>query len=195
MPTTMQPWLAPVIAAIALGFTLFSFWWMNWRPGSLQVGDFEHFAVGKTTTDDVNIVTLPVILYNTGARPVVLESLRLVHAANGPLGTLLYEAVDTPLWTMDAIQERDYFFLPTCLKANEVIKQNFVFQHKESPYRYEHILYHLHLEAKVSGRRDWFKVKDVELDFRDKERFSLYYLNEGYRAYRFPSQVSVSNSR
>ncbi len=187
----MTPWLQALFAVLALTFTIFSFWWMNWRPGSLHVGDIQYFAAGKATegsadNPNVDIIALPLILYNTGARPLLLESLRLVSVANGPLGTLLYEAVDVPLVTLQNEKfERDHLFLPTFLKANDVIKQNFVFERRDSTFQYEHCLYHLHLEAKISGSRDWFKLKDIELDFRDAEKIAVFALNFGYRVYPY----------
>src|SRR5450830_1634252 len=101
----MKDWLAPLLSALALGFTLFSFWWMNWRAGKLHIGDLQHFTAGKATTSPGNepntlLIGLPLVIVNLGASPVVLESLRLVSPPT-ELGTLLYQSVDEPLWTAD----------------------------------------------------------------------------------------------
>lgn len=121
-----------VVSLLALAFTLLSFWWMHWREGNLSVGNLQHFAAGSAITgaaDNPNtfLVGLPLIIFNTGARPVIIESLRLVSPLN-VLGPLLYQAVETPLWTAQDPNkiERNSFFLPVIVRANEVIKENFV---------------------------------------------------------------------
>jgi hypothetical protein len=187
----MKDWLAPLLSVLALGFTLFSFWWMNWRAGTLQVGDLQHFAAGKATTspgDKPNtlLVGLPLVIFNTGASPVVLESLRIVSRPD-ELGTLLYQAVDEPLWTAEhPIKiERDYFFLPTVIRPNDVLKKNFVFTSGVCERDFAAVLYNLQLEAKITGSREWQRLKHIELDFRRQGEFNIYELNAYYRTYPY----------
>ena len=151
-----------------------------------------NFAAGKATegaADEPNvvIVTLPLILFNSGARSLVIESLRLVGTHSTKIGQLEFERVDSHLGTVPAGEksESDYFFLPVALSANEVIKRNFVFERRTQEFAYGSLLYHLHLEAKLSGRRDWVKVKDIELDFQDKEKTSPLGLNLVYQVFHY----------
>jgi hypothetical protein len=181
---------ALLVSLAALGFTLFSFWWMHWRPGRLQVGNIGHFAAGMATEGATNspnvvLVTLPLVIFNTGARPVVIESLRLVGTSATAIGTLDYEALENslPLPFAEIKYERDYFFLPFALRQNEVVKKNFVFAQRGSTFAWGQLLYHLHLEVKVSGISAWRKLKDIELDFRDSEATPSLILNVGYTAY------------
>jgi hypothetical protein len=71
-----------IIALCALGFTLFSFYWMNWRRGRLWVVKPRSFSVlrpiQRPNTPDPIAIALPLVLVNTGARPVVVQNLRLV---------------------------------------------------------------------------------------------------------------------
>ena len=187
----MKDWLAPLLSALALGFTLFSFWWMNWRGGKLQVGNLQHFAAGKAITspgDQPNtlLIGLPLVIFNSGASPIVLESLRLVSPP-GELGTLLYQSVDEPLWTSEhpiKIQ-RDHFFLPTVIQPNDVLKKNFVFTSGICELSFGARLYNLQLEAKITGHRDWQRLKHIELDLRKQGEFSTFELNAYYRAYPY----------
>ena len=188
----MMTWTPVIVSVLALLFAALSFWWMNWRPARLEVGDLRHFAAGKATegaADEPNvvIVTLPLILFNSGARSLVIESLRLVGTHSTKIGQLEFERVDSHLGTVPAGEksESDYFFLPVALSANEVIKRNFVFERRTQEFAYGSLLYHLHLEAKLSGRRDWVKVKDIELDFQDKEKTSPLGLNLVYQVFHY----------
>jgi hypothetical protein len=159
----------------------------------LSVGNLQLFAAGKEITspgDKPNtlLVGLPLVIFNTGASPVVLESLRLVSAPN-ELGTLLYEGVDEPLWTnKHPIEiEHDDFFLPTVIRANDVLKKNFVFTSGICDRDFGTVLYSLQLEAKISGHKDWRRLKHIELDFRNRGELSLYELNTFYRVYKYHS--------
>src|SRR5437867_1652885 len=69
-------WTAAVIAALALAFTIGSFWWMNWRRGSLTVTAPGSFAA--TTQQDRLILLLPFVFYNDGPVPYVVRDLRLL---------------------------------------------------------------------------------------------------------------------
>jgi hypothetical protein len=62
------------IAVLALLFTVASFWWINARRGRL-VGPAPH-AYGMAATPQVFVLRLPLALYNTGARAIVVRDLR-----------------------------------------------------------------------------------------------------------------------
>ena len=116
----------------------------------------------------------------------MIESLRLV-STQSELGTLLYEAVDEPIWTsVHPIKiERDHFFLPTVIRPNDVVKKNFVFTSGITVRKFRTVLYNFDLEAKLSGHRDWQKLKHIEIDLRDQGEFSIIELNAYYRVYPY----------
>jgi hypothetical protein len=77
MPPSVASLVPIAIGVLALLFTIFSFWWMNWRRGKLNVGSFRMFAAGKGvegSADSKNlvIVSLPLVLWNSGARPLLV---------------------------------------------------------------------------------------------------------------------------
>jgi hypothetical protein len=68
---------ALVISALAVLFTLFSFWWLHWRRGRIIVGPPRSFAATSTGKDGLLIVQLPLVFYNDGAASQVVQNLRL----------------------------------------------------------------------------------------------------------------------
>lgn len=182
-----------VVSILALAFTILSFWYMNWRRGVLRVGSIKHFGAGKAregNEDNKNIVviTLPLILFNTGARPIVLESLRLVPKSIDKLSTLLFERVDDQITIMPQGQHKitsDHFFIPLLLKPNEVVKGNFVFEARKSEFEFSKTKYSFKLEAQVSGRNGWRKIKHIEIDFTGLNDIELYNLNEFFSVFSY----------
>ena len=70
-----------VVAACALLFTVGSFWWLYARPGRLLMTEVRTFAALIQTGGAV--LRIPVTLYNTGAKPLVVADLRLSLASAG----------------------------------------------------------------------------------------------------------------
>ncbi|OAK66911.1 hypothetical protein A3K87_05035 [Variovorax paradoxus] len=181
-----------VISCLALLFTVVSFWWMQWRPGNLVIADLQHFAAGRGWvggSDEPNgwFVGLPLIMLNTGASPLVLESLRLTPAKGNPASQLIFNGVDTMLWSADPDEksEHDFTYLPRIIKPNGALAANVQFLWTPSELKYEARRYHFFLEAKISGARDWQKVKDIELNFSGASESTLPLLDEGYRMFRY----------
>jgi hypothetical protein len=182
-----------VVGVLALAFTVLSFWYMNWRRGKLRVGNIQHFGAGKAlegNADEKNVVviTLPLILFNTGARPLVVESLRLVQNSTDSLSVLSFVRVDdqitmTPQSNQQIIS--DYFFIPVLIKANEVVKGNFVFEARNSAFVFAQSKYLFNLETQISGCRGWRRVKVIELDFTKATDIELFNLNEFFSVFLY----------
>ncbi|MDD5515646.1 MAG: hypothetical protein PHX71_09940 [Synergistales bacterium] len=73
---------AMVISILALTFTIFSFWWMNWRKSKIIVGDPRSFTLATQGLDELLIVQLPLVFYNSGAATQVVQNLRLTLEQN-----------------------------------------------------------------------------------------------------------------
>jgi hypothetical protein len=67
--------LSLLIACMALAFTVGSFWWLHTRQGSLK--SFEPHTFAAAATPQQSRVRLPLVLYNTGAKPIVVQDMRL----------------------------------------------------------------------------------------------------------------------
>ncbi|MEV6654520.1 hypothetical protein [Streptomyces sp. NPDC051219] len=66
---------ASVVSVSALVFTVASFWWLNARQGRLESWE-PHFFAAIVHGSKVRL-RLPLVLHNTGAKPIVVQDLRL----------------------------------------------------------------------------------------------------------------------
>src|SRR5215469_2572519 len=66
---------AVIIAVCALIFTVASFWWINVRRGRLK--SFEPHTFSAAVSQDEVRLLFPLVLYNTGAAPIVVQSFRM----------------------------------------------------------------------------------------------------------------------
>lgn len=76
-PSNTDAWMtsAAVVAAGALIFTVASFWWLNARRGRLKSFEPHTFSCGM---DPWKVrLRLPLVVYNTGAIPIIVQNLRL----------------------------------------------------------------------------------------------------------------------
>jgi hypothetical protein len=77
MDPAMLSWVTPslVVSGLALLFTVGTFWWLNARPGRLRMTEIRTFAAAVRPSRA--LLRIPVTLYNTGAKPLVVADLRL----------------------------------------------------------------------------------------------------------------------
>src|SRR6266496_3174530 len=69
------PWASIAVASLALVFTIGSFWWLNARQGRLKSFEPQSFAACRTP--DILRLRFPLVFYNTGAKPIVVQDMRL----------------------------------------------------------------------------------------------------------------------
>src|SRR6266487_3495961 len=69
------PWASIAVASLALLFTVGSFWWLNARQGRLK--SFEPHSFAACRTPDRLRLRFPLVLYNTGAKPIVVQDMQL----------------------------------------------------------------------------------------------------------------------
>lgn len=72
---------AVIVAMCALAFTVLSFWWLNARQGRLK--SYAPHTFAAAVTPEKTLVRLPVILFNTGPKPIVVQNLRLAFLDAG----------------------------------------------------------------------------------------------------------------
>jgi hypothetical protein len=65
------------VASLALVFTIGSFWWLNGRRGRLKSFEPHSFALGIMPADLVMLLRFPLVFYNTGATPIIIQDMRL----------------------------------------------------------------------------------------------------------------------
>jgi len=66
---------AALVAACALAFTIVSFWWLHARQGRLNA--WEPLTFSGAVTPSQSRLRFPVVVYNTGAKPIIVRDLRL----------------------------------------------------------------------------------------------------------------------
>jgi hypothetical protein len=71
------PSASVLIACLALAFTIGTFWWLNARQGRLKSFEPHTFAAGIQEPGLVVLLRFPLVLYNTGAKPIVIQDMRL----------------------------------------------------------------------------------------------------------------------
>ena len=74
-----SPMAAIVVAACALAFTVGSFWWIQLRRGNLQSYEPQTYS-GYIQASSFRL-RLPLTIYNTGARTLVVTDLRVLFVA------------------------------------------------------------------------------------------------------------------
>lgn len=68
---------ALMLSIFALVFTIYSFWWMNWRRGKLIVGIPRSYAAFGSKDERI-ILEFPFDFINTGPLPIIIRNLRLL---------------------------------------------------------------------------------------------------------------------
>jgi hypothetical protein len=81
---------ALLLSILALVFTIFSFWWMNWRRGKIIVGIPRSFAATSGGKQGLVMVQLPLVFYNDGAATRIIQNLRLTLEQNGEKSSILH---------------------------------------------------------------------------------------------------------
>ena len=66
-----------LISLIALSFTIYSFWWMNWRRGKLRVSPPRIFGAYCSQKSKL-VLHIPFLFFNDGPKPIIVNNLRLI---------------------------------------------------------------------------------------------------------------------
>jgi hypothetical protein len=74
------PWPSVAIASLALLFTVGSFWWLNARQGRLKSSEPQSFAACRTP-DKLRLL-FPLVIYNSGATPIIVQDMQLNFPRN-----------------------------------------------------------------------------------------------------------------
>jgi len=148
---------AAVVAACALFFTVFSFWWVNARRGRLKSFPPHTFAF---YIDSARVrLRLPLVLYNTGAAPIIVQNLRLSFPEQSDSANLLY-------WITSRVQIKpsnpeDYAFPAVFSVAGRSAQQFFVeFGEDSLGFALDARPYSVRVEAKLGHKKKWWTLLD-----------------------------------
>lgn len=156
--------IAIVMSVLALAFTTFSFWWMNWRNGYLKVGNIRTYAA--VSNGNQLIIELPIIFFNPGALPVLVENLRLTFPdRGGPHTALYFNATVEKIGT----DEGRAFATPFAIHKGQAVLKICEFQRLRSGFAFEEEDYEIAIEALLDGTSNWKVIKMFHLKVRESQ--------------------------
>src|SRR4030065_2147483 len=133
---------ALALSIFALTFTIFSFWWMNWRKGSLKISNIRTYAA--VSSQNKLLIELPIIFFNPGALPVLVDNLRLIFPdRGGPHTALFFNATVEKLGT----DEGRAFATPFAVHKGQALLKICEFQRPRSGFVFEPQNYEITIEA------------------------------------------------
>ncbi|KAB7709828.1 hypothetical protein GBN32_12005 [Plesiomonas shigelloides] len=180
--------VALILSLCALFFTIFSFWYMNWRSGKLNVGPINTLYIGtgiEGFTSKVHILGVPLIIWNSGAQPLVLHKLRVEMNELGLLWE--FERTQTSLDLNYVDSKDDYLALPLSLKANEIKTINAIFNLRLNGFEYTSRNYKFKIQALLFGKAEWITVSEIKFDCSNSRSSTLYDLNADCKLYKITS--------
>ncbi len=143
-----------IVATLALIFTIGSFWWLNARPGRLIASRPPEFAM--TMAPERSRFRIPLVMYNTGARTQVVESLRFAvrESSAGPL-----EWITTRDRLRPESGERMDFSSPFAVDGRRAVKLFAEFGEERPHWRPDPGTTHLvSIEGRLLGSKGWHSL-------------------------------------
>jgi hypothetical protein len=164
---------ALIISILALLFTVFSFWWMNWRRGKLVIGSPRSFAATCQGEEGNLIVQLPLVFYNKGAATRIVHNLRLTLEQEDRKSSCLY--FNNTLSNLASNEDREWA-RQFAIEGRKSHSSIFVFQKEPGKFVFKAGKVKAILEAKLNDKEKWEKV--LTFDIQTPER-ALGTLNSG----------------
>lgn len=143
--------LALLISTCSL---LFLMWWTRWRKGKLHVGRPRAFAV--SSRPDLLLLQIPVVFYNDGAVPIIVNDLKLAMGSGEQARTLGLAATVTRVGTDDGRAFATQFPVP----ARQAVFLILEFQRSPGGvsyevYSFEATEYPVELYGKLDAHEEW----------------------------------------
>lgn len=162
-------WTAIIISTSALGFTVFSFWWMNWRKGKICLGSNLRSYAARASQNKL-LIELPLIFFNTGAVPLVVENLRLYFPKITEENKyLFFNATVAKLGT----DEDRGFAKPFSIRGGDVMEMICEFQNTSTSFRFEKGEYEFKIQALLGHKEQWITLKEYTINARGNELKTL----------------------
>lgn len=172
--------MAIVISLCALGFTIGTFWWMNWRPAELRMVKTipRPIWVQWAGTQDQNkkpvrqpflSVSMPLILWNAGAQPAPVTNLRIrITELDGNTTILPWQRT---MKGSGALPEENVFATPFALGQNETRQAIFNFQQsRENQRPLDPALQQLSFDVEYSeNNQEWKPLHSFDLELTNED--------------------------
>lgn len=140
------------VGTLALLFTIFSFWWMNWRTGRLIVGPPRSFAALSQGEENLLIIQLPLVFLNDGPVTYVVDNLRLTLEQGDKKSAILY--FNNTLSKLTSNDNREWA-RQFAVEGNNSYSSIFVFQRKPGKFIFSAGKCKATLEAKLNTDKKW----------------------------------------
>jgi hypothetical protein len=162
-------WLSLVLAVLAFGLGLYSFWWINIRPGKLRVSSPINFA-GGISAESTSILQLPFVLYNDGANGKFISDIKLlVGSVNRENLELKWIGSVDELGQFTVVHAKDQFaVLPK--NSTKIVS---VFRWPTSRFQWLEDEYNVELHAKLNNDHRWTNLHAFQLKLGNNAKTEL----------------------
>jgi len=154
---------ALIISISALIFTIFSFWWMNWRKGKLQIGTPRSYAAFGSLEGRM-VLEFPFVFFNDGPLPIIVQNLRLIFSQEIEKHPLNFIATVKKLGK----DEERTFATQFPVRGREALLLICEFQREPGGMVFESQLYPMELQAKLGNNKKWKKICSFNLKVTEK---------------------------
>jgi hypothetical protein len=145
---------ALIISILALLFTVFSFWWMNWRKGNLFVATPRSYAaIGAM--DGKMVLEFPFVFFNDGPIPIIVQNLQIVFLDEKASRPLAFMATVKQLGKHDESRSLATQFPVRGREALLIICE---FQRVPGGLLFEEKSYKLELQGKLDRNKKWKRI-------------------------------------
>ncbi|MEV5735023.1 hypothetical protein [Streptomyces sp. NPDC052292] len=165
---------ASVVSVCALLFTVASFWWLNARQGRLQAWEPHSFAAivhGSTAR-----LRLPLVLHNTGPKPIVVQDLILTFP-DEPASHLPLLWVSSPSRLQPGPDEEAKLPAGFVVPGREAQQLFLEFDAPFSGFLPEARDYKAQIQVRVGHRKGWRRLLTFTLraaNIIDPDRYTVY---------------------
>jgi hypothetical protein len=180
--------VALLVAVLSLGFSIGSFYWMHWHRGKLQLNEPPWFAAYGST--EKQILSLPFVFFNTGAKTLVVEKLRLVQPDKREEQAFRFTAM-RDRWATDIGKEPREWSRPFAVNGRQTFFKIFEFRRDAGSTEFTQGVMRFALEAKLMDKSNWQQLICFDVNI---STFSMQMINTNYRSYLNSPNAGVHNS-
>lgn len=162
------------MSVCALIFTVASFWWINARQGHLKSWEPHSFAA--IVHCSMARLRLPLVLHNTGAKPIVVQDLRLTFP-DEPASHLPLLWISSPSRLQPGPEDEPKLPAGFAVAGREAQQLLVEFEAPFSGFVPEPRDYKVQLQAKVGHRKGWRSLVTFTLraaNIIDPDRYTVY---------------------
>ncbi len=160
------------ISISALLFTVGSFWWLHARTGRLVTAPPRRYA--GVFTMDGGLLRLPLVLYNTGPVPIVLDDMRLVTEGGQSLKWITLRS------TLKPTSDDELDFTSNLVVAGRSTVHAFIEFKTEDPSWVPNAEAHVRFRLEGLQRRaDWTSLVEFTLEMPSTATMGTYIAHHG----------------